>query len=165
MKSIALIFFILAGSFSFGQTKAYKKMLKKYYNDFPTVSISVAYANLKADNAVFLDIREKREYNVSHIKGAIQNSPDGDLSAITSNKAISKDDLIIVYCSVGARSQTFGEKLKAAGYTNVKNMYGGLFLWANREYPMLNNKGARTTNIHGYSKDWGKWVRKGKVVY
>ena len=140
-------------------------MLKKYYNDFPTVSISDAYEHLKADDAVFLDIREVNEFNVSHIKGAIQNSPEGDLSAITSNKTISKNDLIIVYCSVGARSQTFGEKLKAAGYNNVKNLYGGLFLWTNRKYPMVDMNGDRTTKIHGFSKDWGKWVTNGNVVY
>lgn len=138
-------------------------MLAKHYNDFPTVSINEAYQHLKRNNAYFLDIRTNEEFKVSHIKNATNMNPDG--SSIGELKGINKTDLIIVYCSIGARSQDFGEKLVKAGYTNVKNLYGGLFLWANREYPMVNNASKRTTDIHGFSEDWGKWVRKGKVIY
>jgi len=54
--------------------------------------------------------------------------------------------------------------LKKKGYTNVKNLYGGLFYWANEKYPMVDLKENKTARIHGYNKDWGKWV-KGDVVY
>ena len=163
MKNLILICFILIGAASFGQTAAYKKMLKEYYNDFPTITLSGALDHLKKSDAHFLDIREQKEFEVSHIRTAVRMNPDSeDLSKL---KDIPKKDLIIVYCSVGARSQTYGEMLKKKGYTNVVNLYGGLFNWTNHKFPMVDSNGKSTVKIHGFSKDWGKWVTNGEVVY
>lgn len=159
-------FFIIAFLFSlpaFGQSKEYKAMLENHYSDFPTITIKDAYNKMGQKNVYFLDTRSKEEFEVSHIKNAIRVGYDN--FSISSVKAIPKDAEIIVYCSIGARSQDVGEKLKKAGYTNVKNLYGGLFHWANRSFPMVNSTNERTTRIHGYSKDWSKWITKGTVVY
>ena len=88
-----------------------------------------------------------------------------DGSSIDDLKNVDKSKLIIVYCSVGVRSQSFGEMLEKKGFTNVKNIYGGLFYWANMKYPMVDVKENKTDRIHGFNKDWGKWVKKGIVVY
>lgn len=155
--------FVLFTFTAFGQSAEYKKMLKKYYSDFPTISINDAYHKIDQSNVYFIDTREQKEFDVSHIKNARCVGYDNfDISSV---KDIAKDAEIIVYCSIGARSQTIGEKLKAAGYTNVKNLYGGMFHWANRKYPMVDNDSNRTTKIHGFAKDWGKWVTNGIVVY
>ena len=39
---------------------------------------------------------------------------------------------IIVYCSIGVRSEDIGEKLKELGYTKILNLYGGIFDWKNK---------------------------------
>ena len=147
---------------SFGQSEEYKNMLGKYYNDFPTISISNAQSHLKKNDALFIDVRKKDEYMVSHIETSKRMDPDG--STIDQLKNVDKDQLIIVYCSIGARSQTFGEALEKNGFTNVKNMYGGLFHWANQNYPMVDLKENKTARIHGYNSEWSKWVN-GKVVF
>ncbi len=139
------------------------KMLEKYYNDFPTISCSQAARKIGNNEVVFLDTREKKEFQVSHIQGA--KCVGYDNFSMNSVKNVDKDAEIIVYCSIGARSQNIGEKLVKAGYTNVKNMYGGLFLWSNTGLPKTDSNGKRTDKIHGYSSDWGKWITKGKVVY
>ena len=46
----------------------------------------------------------------------------------------------IVYCTIGARSETIGEKLKKNGFTNVYNLYGGIFEWKNADFKVLNKK-------------------------
>ena len=163
MKLLLLYISLIITANVYSQSNDYKKMLGEYYDNFPTITISEALKHVDKKDAIFLDIREKNEFNVSHIKGALQMNPDG--STISKLKGLQKNQLIIVYCSVGARSQTFGKMLKKEGYTNVFNLYGGFFYWANMRYPMVDIKGNKTKRIHGYSPEWGKWVTKGTVVY
>lgn len=155
--------FLLLGFSTFGQSAEYIKMLDGYYSDFPTISCSEAAKKVGTANVYFLDTRETKEFNISHIKGA--KCVGYDKFAMSSVSKIPKDAEIIVYCSIGARSQTIGEKLKKAGYTNVKNLYGGFFQWNNSGLSKVNSSGKTTTRIHGFSKDWGKWITKGTIVY
>lgn len=162
MRYIIILFLFLSG-YSFGQSKEYKELLTKYYDDFPTITIAEAKKKINKNNVYFLDSRKIQEYNISHINGA--RHVDYDNFKLKSVKTIPKDAEIIVYCSIGARSQDIGKRLKKAGYSNVHNLYGGLFHWANSSYPLVNALGRSTSTIHGFSKEWGKWVTKGNVVY
>lgn len=163
MRLFILFLFIQLSGLATAQSDEYMKMLDTYYNDFPTISCSSAARKTGNSNVYFLDTREKKEFEVSHIKGA--QCVGYDYFNINSVKSIPKDAEIIVYCSIGARSQNIGEKLAKAGYTNVKNLYGGFFQWTNSGLPKLDSKGKMTPKIHGFSPDWGKWIEKGNVVY
>ena len=57
------------------------------------------------------------------------------------------------------------QKLKKAGFTNVSNLHGGIFAWSNEEYPLFNGKHEQTTTIHGYSKQWSEYIKKGTVIF
>ena len=50
---------------------------------------------------------------------------------------IAKDAPIVTYCSVGYRSGKMAERLQAAGYTNVRNLEGSIFKWANEHRPLV----------------------------
>lgn len=117
----------------------------------------------KTTNAVFLDARESGEFAISHISGATWVGYDD--FKIDRLGATPKDAPIIVYCSVGYRSEKISEQLKKAGYTNVSNMYGGIFEWVNRSQPVVDNQGAATNKVHAYSKQWGVWLERGEKVY
>jgi len=112
---------------------------------------------------VLLDAREKKEYNVSHIEGAKYVGYDS--FKISSVKNVDKSSKIIVYCSVGYRSEKVGEKLQKAGYKNVFNLYGGIFDWKNKGYQLVDKKGEKTEKIHAYDQSWGKWLEKGEKIY
>ena len=162
MKLITILL-ILIPFLSLSQSEEYKEMLKEYYNGFPTISPKEVKSKLDAKGVFFLDTRPQAEYQISHLKNAIQvGFDDFKLSSV---RFIPKDAEIIVYCSIGARSQNIGEQLKKAGYKNIKNLYGGLFHWANINFPLVDSTGKDTNNIHGYSKDWGKWINQGTIVY
>ena len=166
MKIIRFISFLLIIGlpvFTQAQSKEYKALLSEYYNDFPTISCSTAKKKLDNENVYFLDTREYSEFKVSHIKGAKRVGYDN--FKMSSLKGIKKDAEIIVYCSIGARSQDIGEKLKKAGYTNVKNLFGGFFHWNNSGYEKVDSNGKKTSKIHGFSKEWSKWITKGTIVY
>lgn len=114
------------------------------------------------DTLVLLDSRAREEFEVSHIQGArYVGYNDFDISTIAD---IPRDQPILIYCSVGYRSGKIGEKLQKAGYTNVQNLYGGIFHWMNEGLPVY--KADTVTNqIHPYNEKWGKWLEKGEKVY
>lgn len=114
-------------------------------------------------NVIILDAREKKEFNTSHIKGAYYVGYDR--FKISSVKKFDKSTKVIVYCSVGYRSEKIGEKLQESGFTDVYNLYGGIFDWKNKGYPIINNEGVETEKIHAFDKSWGQWLKKGEKVY
>lgn len=145
-----------------GQVKssAYRTMLQRLLgHTVPEITVKQA---AEANTATFLDAREPAEYEVSHIAGSKLVGYDHfDLNAVAS---IPKTTPIIVYCSVGYRSEKVAEKLIAAGYTQVSNLYGGVFEWVNEGQNVVNSQG-KTEKVHAYNRSWGIWLRKGKKVY
>ena len=141
-------------------SKAYDVMLHAMYSN--TVPFVLA-DTLQPNKYILLDTRERREYEVSHIANARWVGYDKfNYRSVTE---LPKDTAIVVYCSVGYRSEKIGEKLKELGFTNVKNLYGGIFQWVNEAKPVVDMDGAATDEVHAYSKAWGIWLNKGKKVY
>jgi len=166
MKNILLIFSILFSTLSFsqGQRQSYHDMLKTYYkNTVATIQPSELYKKmLKGEKIIILDTREQKEYSVSKIKGAIHVGYDK--FDIKSSDTFDRNTTVVVYCTIGARSENIGEKLKKEGFKKVFNLYGGLIYWKNQGYPVVDKSGKPTQNIHVYSAEWGKWLKKGNAV-
>lgn len=139
------------------QSRSYQFVLRKLLkHTVPELNVETVTKNLNA-YPIFIDAREWNEYNVSHIKGAIWvGYKDFDLSRMVN---VGKESPIVVYCSVGYRSEKIAEKLIAAGYPKVYNLYGGVFEWANRKNVLYNHKGEETPLIHAYNRMWGTWLR------
>jgi len=143
------------------QSSAYNLTLKTLLShSVPEVTVP----QVKTMNDVLLlDAREWSEYQVSHLKNA--KFVGYDQFEMDKLKWINKNQNIVVYCSVGYRSEKISEKLKQAGYTHVSNLYGGIFEWVNQGNPVVDAKGEVTANVHAYSKTWGVWLNKGVKVY
>ena len=110
---------------------------------------------IKQDVHIF-DTREKEEYEVSHIDGAqYLGYDDFDAARLGDLK---KDDKIVLYCSIGYRSEKIGERLQKMGYTNVHNLYGSLFDWVNRGNEVVEKNGESTQKVHTYNWLWSRWV-------
>ena len=139
-----------------------QKTFEEMANDMASKEIPLIHVEELDSTCILLDTRSYREYEVSHIEGAIWVGYDEfDISKLAS---ISKDKKVVVYCSVGYRSGKIGEKLAKAGYSKVFNLWGGIFDWVNKGKPVVNDTGA-TNHIHGYNKKWGKWLTRGEIVY
>ncbi len=130
-------------------------------SEVPKINVSEAVAH--ESSYVFLDSREKEEYNVSHINNAIYVG-DKEFN-INKIEQLPKDADIIVYCSVGVRSDKIAKEIIGAGYTNVQNMFGGIFEWINEGYPVFDSMGKSTQNIHAYSRMWGMFVNSNHKIY
>lgn len=163
MKKIILIVLALISSLiSHAQSKSFDLLLKKMIKQTVPI-IKVDELKNKTKDYVLLDTREYEEFKVSHIKNA--RYVGFNEFKIESVKDIPKNTPIVVYCSIGVRSEQIGEKLLAAGYSNVKNCYGSIFEWVNEGNQVVDMKDIVTPKVHTYNKKWGVWVKKGEKVY
>lgn len=151
---------ILLGFSSCAQEKDFDKMLNRLLSH----SVSEINPNqLKAmTNHIILDAREKEEFQVSHIPGAIEIGYDD--FKLNNLPKMDPQKRIVVYCSVGYRSEKIAEKLKKAGYADVSNLRGGIFQWVNEGNPVVNENG-ETPAVHTYNKSWSKWLLKGEKTW
>lgn len=154
-----LLFLILLVGAAMGFT-ARASNLNKVVDEMLKGSIPVIYtAELETqlaenDRLVLLDAREKDEYELSHLPGAQRVGYD-DFS-LKSVAGINKDKTIVVYCSIGVRSERIAEKLKSNGFNTVLNLYGGIFAWANENRILLDKNQLPTLSVHGYNNKWAQ---------
>ncbi len=158
----------LLGSFFFfpacGQQSLEKKLESLYQNTVPLVQPEqLKKWQLSGKQLVLLDIRSPKDYQVSHLRGAALI----DYESYNSDNIsyIPKSSTVVVYCSVGYRSERVGEKMKELGFQEVYNLYGGIFQWKNQGNPVVNNKNQVTDSVHAYSRKWGQWLKQGIKVY
>lgn len=144
------------------KSKSYNFVLRTLLShDVPEIAVEDAVKFAGA--AVALDAREKEEYEVSHLLNArYVGYKNFDLQLV---KDLPKDKPILVYCSVGKRSEDISEKLLKQGFTKVYNLYGGIFEWVNKGHPVYAPDGRQTNKVHAYSKLWGRFLNKGEKVY
>jgi rhodanese-related sulfurtransferase len=74
-----------------------------------------------------LDVREARELDVCRLEGAL-HIPMADVPARTDD--LPTDQLLVVMCHHGARSQMVVDFLRSAGFDNAINLDGGIDAWA-----------------------------------
>lgn len=159
---VTLLFTVVLNAQPKVGSSAYGLMLKSLLShSVPELSVDSAL-QIMDSTTVVLDAREPQESNVSGIKNAI---PVGyDHFKLSSVDSVSKNSKVIVYCSVGYRSEKIAEKLIKAGFTDVSNLYGGIFEWVNKGQPTYKDS-LITPKVHAYNKVWGAWVQKGEKVY
>lgn len=135
--------------------KAFDNKVNSYLSySVPVISVGEAYQ--KSGEILFLDAREKHEFDISHITNAHWVGYD-DFQTGRVPKT-SKDALIVVYCSIGYRSEKIAEKLVKAGYKRVRNLYGSLFEWVNAGHEVVDKQNKPVKKIHTYNESWSQWV-------
>jgi rhodanese-related sulfurtransferase len=76
---------------------------------------------------VLIDVREPYEHNEFNIGG--QLVPVGSVIGAIPELSAHKDEEVIVYCRSGNRSGMAKQLLVASGFSNVKNLLGGMLTW------------------------------------
>lgn len=157
-----LVFLLFIPLLFFSQ-KTIPLVLKKLNKN--TVSYIYTKDLKSTDQYIFLDSRESKEYNVSHIKNAINIGYDHFDGKNFLRLVPNKESNLIVYCSIGVRSEDIGEKLQKLGYKNVRNLYGGIFEWKNTGNSVVNSQNVETEKVHTFDKNWSQYLKKGERVY
>ncbi len=88
----------------------------------------------RGDDFTLLDVREPHEFQI----GRIPNSkliPLGDLEKRIGE--LNPQGELIVHCKSGGRSSKAVEFLRKSGFTNVKNLTGGILAWSDKVDPSV----------------------------
>jgi rhodanese-related sulfurtransferase len=98
-----------------------------------TVSVHDMRAAL-LEGALVLDVREPFEYAEGHVEGTTL-VPLATVAARASEFA--KDAPVYVFCRSGNRSLTAARELVAAGFSDVRNVDGGIIAWNAARLPIV----------------------------
>lgn len=111
------------------------KWLDKASGGESRISAGELSALLAAKEKIFiLDVRSAGEFRGDgHIAGATL-IPLGELSGQL--KKIPTDRLVVTVCRSGARSSAAHGQLTSAGFTNIKNLGGGMMAWQSAGLPV-----------------------------
>ncbi|MFD2543374.1 rhodanese-like domain-containing protein [Lacinutrix gracilariae] len=162
-KLTSILLFFVAALPSTAQ-ESLSQLLNKH-NTKSVPYISVQELAMPKTEALILDTREWQEYQVSHIKNALHVGYTHFNLEETTKLLKDKQLQIVVYCSLGIRSEKIAQQLKDAGYTNIFNLYGGIFEWKNNNFPLYNLEKKETEYVHTFSKAWSKWLLKGNKIF
>lgn len=179
--AFSIMIFLLAGMTACAQEagisvkndKRLAKIHRDIVADYPDLThlsraqlLALAGDEDQPDPLIF-DVREKEEYAVSHLEGAIQIDPDTDPKDFlaTYQSLLAQGRPAIFYCSVGRRSSRLADQVQShlkEGATDQKlapvyNLEGGIFRWRNDNQP-LTRSGKTTDEIHSYNWFWGRYV-------
>jgi rhodanese-related sulfurtransferase len=150
---------VAMGWFGCQSGPSWRGIKEQIRSEFPNVrSITPEELELRlqapdGEKPLLLDVREDNEFAVSHLRGAIRVPPDSDGS--DQLESVPKDAPIVTYCSVGYRSAQLAKRLMEEGYTNVVNLEGSIFEWANKGYP-VERDGHLVEQVHPFDPNWGK---------
>jgi len=86
-----------------------------------------------ADDTILVDVREPEEFASGYISGhVVLTIPRGKLEFVAVDQIAKKygqDVEIVTYCLKGPRGLLAAHQLKKLGFTNVKNLDGGILAW------------------------------------
>ncbi|MBK8613510.1 MAG: rhodanese-like domain-containing protein [Flavobacteriales bacterium] len=90
---------------------------------------------LATPNVLLIDVRTPAEYAEGHIDGALNLDWTGGV--LDQRMAtLDKGKPVLLYCASGRRSAAAREAMSAAGFSDVKDLSGGITSWRNAGLPV-----------------------------
>ncbi len=109
--------------------------LHRKLSGIAVVGVTEAVKLVNQNNGLFLDVREKSEFDREHIADS-KHIPSSQLSEKTASLT-DKQQPIIVVCASGQRAKAAAKELKKAGFTDVYVLTGGLNSWKEAKLPLF----------------------------
>jgi sulfur-carrier protein adenylyltransferase/sulfurtransferase len=111
-------------------TRTYRDLLQEAKAQIHEVDAREAQS---LGDALFVDVRERDEWEEGHVPGAV-HVPRGYLESRIEGVAPDRDAPVVVYCASGARSAFAARTLGELGYTTVTSLAGGFTDWKRNGY-------------------------------
>ena len=141
-----------------GRTVAFEGVRRLTVRKFPNIqwidgaSLSRWREDAGRTPPTIIDARTPIEFQVSHLPGAA--SMDARRPTLRPLRGLAMNTPIVVYGSTGYRGARLAHWLRAQGYSNVLNLSGGIFRWANEGRPVVRD-GRPALEVHPYDQRWG----------
>ena len=110
------------------ESKGFQDLVADAKRKITEISPTDAAQKAKSSDAVIVDVREKDDFDESHIPDAV-NMSRGLLELEIEEKFPDRNMTIICHCGGGGRSALAAETLQKMGYKNVRSMAGGFKAW------------------------------------
>ena len=156
-RKLALVlvsFVLIAGLFA-----SHPRIMAGIWAMSQVESLSVEQAALRMANGelMVIDTRTREEFEVSHLENAVL-AEDLDFSQLSKNQEI------LVYCTVGLRSSELGATLNEKGFQHIYNLKSGIIKWKNDGLPVYNSNQNSTDSVHVYSPIFRYWLNHGHAI-
>jgi rhodanese-related sulfurtransferase len=133
------------------------QMIERDFPNVPFITTGNLAEFLKGSELrLVIDVRDSKEFAVSHIEGAVQADSLPKIQALIENNPNAKH--VILYCSVGYRSAKYVQQLRKQNRNTVFNLKGSLFAWANESKPLFAG-GNKVFKVHPYDSKWGELLK------
>src|SRR5262245_51698484 len=110
---------------------SYRELLKKTRGEITEIDSTTA-RDLNG-NTLFVDVREREEWDEGHIPGAV-HVPRGNLESRIEGVAPDREKKLVLYCASGARSAFSAKTLGELGYEDAVPLQGGFADWKRNGY-------------------------------
>lgn len=101
-----------------------------------SLGVAEAVRVMNRDEAIAVDIRDRKNYTQGHIAGSV-NIPMANLDSRIQELDKHKSKKIIVVCNTGASAGVAMAKLEKAGFEQVLRLKGGIMQWQSDSMPMV----------------------------
>ncbi len=98
-------------------------------------SVAEALERIAAGGALLVDVREDREWEAEHARGA-KHLGRGVIERDIEREVPDQAAELILYCGGGYRSALAADNLRRMGYTNVFSLAGGWRAWKEADAPV-----------------------------
>jgi rhodanese-related sulfurtransferase len=156
---------LFASKNAIGQTSA-QPLLDAFV---PKISSNVLIKTMRGGSKILIyDIREREEFAVSRISGAIYVNPAISPELAASRiVARARGATVVFYCTIGIRSVDFAQgvyhDLMASGAIKVFVLEGGIIDWHNQGLPLVDQNGP-SKSVHPFNEELKGRLKKPELA-
>jgi adenylyltransferase/sulfurtransferase len=129
----------------------YRELFRQLKSEIEEVDASRASELRETDSPVFVDVRERSEWDEGHVPGAV-HVPKSHLESRIEQAVPDRDATVVVYCASGSRSVFAAKALEELGYENVVSLAGGFTDWKRNGFPFDLPRALDETQRRRYSR-------------
>jgi adenylyltransferase/sulfurtransferase len=129
----------------------YRELFRQVKSEIEEIDAVRASELRETESPVFVDVRERTEWDEGHVPGAV-HVPKSHLESRIEQAVPDRDATVVVYCASGSRSVFAAKTLEELGYEHVVSLSGGFTDWKRNGFPFDLPRSLDETKRRRYSR-------------